>query len=243
MLGHSSAGPLLPTVIVTPSTPVPPCASLPDVTLSPPILPKRHCQSSPYYPVPAPTHSSSACYCDAHVPSFLGIPHSKKRHHGVPRNPALPLLLLLAALFVSSLYSIKFTHVFGPAGRAIRTWSDSSTSYPHGIGARHLVGDVSAKAQGQAQGLGLAQAQVRAQQTMSVLEIVPDEDHTPVGTESAAVPAPAEISDDAQVTIIDRGKRVGPAMSVGAWKAYLANRETVTGKAGPQATLEAWDFH
>jgi hypothetical protein len=239
MLGHASTAPLLPTVIVTPSTPVPPCASLPDVTLSPSILPKRHCQSSPYYPVPAPTHSSSACYCDAHVPSFFGIPHSKKRHHGVPRNPALPLLLLLAALFVSSLYSIKFTHVFGPAGRAIRTWSDSSSSYTHGIGSRHLVGDVSA----QGQDKGQAQAQAQAQQPMSVLDIVPDQDDIPVGTESAAIPAPAEISDDAQVTIIDRGKRVGPAMSVGAWKAYLANRETVTGKAGPQATLEAWDFH
>jgi hypothetical protein len=155
------------------------------------------------------------------------------------------LLLLLAALFVSSLYSIKFTHVFGPAGRAIRTWSGSSNSdsYTHGIGARHLVGDVSA--QGQGQGQGFAQAAAAAQQTMSVFDIVgePDQDDISVGTESAAIPAPAEISDDAQVTIIDRGKRVGPAMSVGAWKAYLANRETVTGKAGPQATLEAWDFH
>ena len=38
-------------------------------------------------------------------------------------------------------------------------------------------------------------------------------------------------------------KRVGPAMSTGAWEAYLRSRETVTGQAGPTTTLDAWDFH
>lgn len=35
----------------------------------------------------------------------------------------------------------------------------------------------------------------------------------------------------------------GPAMSHETWRSYLRRREQVTGRAGPTAHLEAWDFH
>jgi hypothetical protein len=65
---------------------------------------------------------------------------------------------------------------------------------------------------------------------MSTVEI-------PVSDMLSVIRSESVVSEEA-----GESKRVGPAMSIGAWRAYLASRETMTG-AGPQETLEAWDFH